>query len=313
VRCLSGFDSWPPPTDRASGISVATKHHLRGEMTIYYEDLYPLVQPLHQHPRRAHGVPTKEELEKRPSLLMSVKQTIGSAFWRKKPAPTDVLTASPAASTTPLPPQSGVTSPHVAIQVDVTSPQASGSGAYGTFSDQGTPKATRAQLHPTTSESSLASTSSSDSYDDDTTPLLPSALSEAERRKLPNIKTDLIAFSSFVGMLAPNRNEGGHHQPTSGPSQQDAPPTPATFIGGLDHDEHDTFVLHADRKHRPRIPGGGENIPLQIIWVIDDWLALCEKRGTVPGTSLGGMIGTISAMEDALGQLEKILMTPLPL
>ncbi|KAL5536205.1 hypothetical protein ACEPAF_26 [Sanghuangporus sanghuang] len=38
--------------------AVAVKHHLRGEMGIYYEDLYPLVEPLHEHLKqdeRHHG------------------------------------------------------------------------------------------------------------------------------------------------------------------------------------------------------------------------------------------------------------------
>ncbi|KAL5510942.1 hypothetical protein ACEPAG_4699 [Sanghuangporus baumii] len=39
--------------------AVAVKHHLRGEMDIYYEDLYPLVEPLHERSKqdeRHHGI-----------------------------------------------------------------------------------------------------------------------------------------------------------------------------------------------------------------------------------------------------------------
>ena len=67
------------------------------------------------------------------------------------------------------------------------------------------------------------------------------------------------------------------------------PPLSATGESILDdasvmHEDPVDYVSHYDRKHRPRIPGGGENIPLQILWCLSDWLATCEQRGTVPGT-----------------------------
>jgi len=46
--------------------------------------------------------------------------------------------------------------------------------------------------------------------------------------------------------------------------------------------------------------------------MLSDWFAVLEERGTVPGTSLGGMIGTIAALEDCLSAAEKTLTTPLP-
>ena len=42
------------------------------------------------------------------------------------------------------------------------------------------------------------------------------------------------------------------------------------------------------------------------------YLATIEDRGTVPGMSLGPMIGTLQGLEDSLMNLEKILTTPLP-
>ncbi|KAH7101414.1 Bestrophin, RFP-TM, chloride channel-domain-containing protein [Auriculariales sp. MPI-PUGE-AT-0066] len=290
--------------------AVATKHHLRGEMTIFYEDLYPLVQPLHNHPRR-EGAPAQDDDEptKRPSLL----SRIGSVFKRQSTSDNSrpaVLTASPSASTSALPPQSGS---HVAIQVESPQPTSSRGNGYGTFkvdSVPGSPATAKPHLHPTASEDSLFSTTTASSDEDDEhRPLLPASLNPADRNKLPQIKTELVAFSSFVNMLTPN---GQAQHPHPGAASGSAPPTPVTAIPGLDFTEEDTYVQHTDRKHRPKIPGGGENIPLQILWVIDDWFSLCEKRGTVPGTSLGTMIGTLGAVEDSLGQLEKILMTPLP-
>jgi len=65
-------------------------------------------------------------------------------------------------------------------------------------------------------------------------------------------------------------------------------------------------------KHRPRVAGDGENLPLEILRCLSEWFAVLEDRGTVPGTSLGGMIGLIGAFEDSLSTMERILTTPLP-
>jgi predicted membrane chloride channel (bestrophin family) len=65
-------------------------------------------------------------------------------------------------------------------------------------------------------------------------------------------------------------------------------------------------------KHRPLVAGGGENIPLEIVRSLSDWIATLENRGTVPGPALGGMHGCLTTFEDSLGVLERILTTPLP-
>jgi putative membrane protein len=61
------------------------------------------------------------------------------------------------------------------------------------------------------------------------------------------------------------------------------------------------------------IAGGGSNIPLEILRTLSEWFGMLEERGTVPGTTLGGMIGLLGALEDSLTVLERILTTPLPL
>lgn len=102
-----------------------------------------------------------------------------------------------------------------------------------------------------------------------------------------------------------------------------------------------------ESKRRPRVAGGGENIPLQITRCLSEWYSVLEERGTVPGmfdmigliamftpllgTSLGSLIGALMNLEDSLTckqsssdmsspkltsetiALEKILTTPLPL
>lgn len=61
------------------------------------------------------------------------------------------------------------------------------------------------------------------------------------------------------------------------------------------------------------IAGGGGNIPLEVIRCLSEWFGMLEERGTVPGTTLGGMIGLLSGLEDSLTTMERILTTPLPL
>jgi putative membrane protein len=56
----------------------------------------------------------------------------------------------------------------------------------------------------------------------------------------------------------------------------------------------------AGAKRRPRVAGGGENIPLEITRSMSTWMAALEERGTVPGTTMGTMIGTVAAFEDSL-------------
>jgi ion channel-forming bestrophin family protein len=53
-------------------------------------------------------------------------------------------------------------------------------------------------------------------------------------------------------------------------------------------------------KSGPRLAGGGENVPLDVLRVLAEWLSVLESRGTVPGSGLGGMYGSISSFEDSL-------------
>lgn len=56
----------------------------------------------------------------------------------------------------------------------------------------------------------------------------------------------------------------------------------------------------------------GSSLPLELLGVMSSYLATIEDRGTVPGMSLGPMIGSVQGLEDSLTTLEKILTTPLP-
>lgn len=123
---------------------------------------------------------------------------------------------------------------------------------------------------------------------DPNAPLLPSTI---HRKSRVSIYTDLVPFSSWWSAFA-NIFRRKKTLVEGAPGQ-----TPTADGSG---------------KHVV-IAGGGGNIPLEIIRTLSEWMAALEERGTVPGTTLGGMIGLLSALEDSLTLLERILTTPLPL
>ena len=72
-------------------------------------------------------------------------------------------------------------------------------------------------------------------------------------------------------------------------------------------------------KHRPRVAGGGENLPLEILRSLSIWLSVLDERGVVTGMLssrcgtisnmlkevvlgpvLGGMYGCLASFEDSL-------------
>ncbi|KAF9066766.1 Bestrophin, RFP-TM, chloride channel-domain-containing protein, partial [Rhodocollybia butyracea] len=69
---------------------------------------------------------------------------------------------------------------------------------------------------------------------------------------------------------------------------------------------------NSEHKYRPSVAGEGDNLPLEILRCLSEWCSVLEYRGTVPGTSMGSIIGCISTFEDDLSVVEKILTTPLP-
>jgi predicted membrane chloride channel (bestrophin family) len=86
-----------------------------------------------------------------------------------------------------------------------------------------------------------------------------------------------------------------------------------------DVERNGSSSIRPKRKWRgPTYPGitcvidKGDVLPLEILCHISNWFAVLEDRGTVPGSSLGTMIGTIGALEDTLSGLERIITTNLP-
>jgi len=56
----------------------------------------------------------------------------------------------------------------------------------------------------------------------------------------------------------------------------------------------------------------GENLPEEVLRCLSEWISVLEERNTVPGSSLGSLLGGIQTFEISLTMLEHILTTPLP-
>ncbi|GJE97567.1 Bestrophin, RFP-TM, chloride channel-domain-containing protein [Phanerochaete sordida] len=242
--------------DLIEAFSVAVKHHLRGEKGIYYQDLYPLVKPLHDHSNH-HRQPTKPlgPSEREPTVTI------------RQPA-------------------------HIS---DPVIPPINGYGAT---------KMSRPGNHSHTSHFSVSSHSSDA---DEHSPLLPGMLAAAKQGLVGNVSSDLIPFAGLVSDLAACFRRDARTAPPAGDVEAAEQMREADALGGMS-ERH--YWTHA--KHRPRIAGGGQNVPLQIVRCLSTWLSVCEERGCVPGTTLGNMFGCLSAFEDSLANMEKILTTPLP-
>ncbi|KAH7929548.1 hypothetical protein BV22DRAFT_1102358 [Leucogyrophana mollusca] len=229
--------------DLVEGFVVALKHHLRGELGIYYEDLYHLVHSLHDHHQSHSG-----------------RHAVNKPSSHSHP---DTLSSS--TSTALLAPQTQPTDPYI-LPIN----------AYGTFD----PSSTTATL--VRRPSSISSSSSNM----DEHPLLPSN-APAKSTIISRVSADLIPFESFF------RAAGRWFKRVFGLRGEGTEP-----------------LTHF--KHRPRVAGGGQNLPLEILRCLSEWVSVLEDRQSVPGTSLGSLCGCIASLEDSLSVLEKILTTPLP-
>ncbi|KAI0364984.1 hypothetical protein BV20DRAFT_789411 [Pilatotrama ljubarskyi] len=338
------------------GFVVAVKHHLRGEMGIYYEDLYPLVKPLHNHP---HHQKRKPSLTRAPAEEPHI--TVSSPHDLR---PLSLAPAPPAASSSQPPAHShSPPQPHAFLTSDPDpghNPVIPPINAYGTFNPPSLhipppsifPSANsivaRPALPAARPSSSSASLSSASSDQADRRPLLPGAVpAGAGRRGLcGSVAADLVPFGTFwrsVGFvlgwrrrarvrvrMGAGQGEGAgegegegrwvdvEEEEEAGPPRhpgENGAPAPASES---DSQSHTTLVDTSERlglthaKHRPRLAGGGENLPLEILRALSVWVSVLDERGVVPGAALGGMYGCLAAFEDSLCTLERILTTPLP-
>lgn len=306
--------------DLALGFAVALKHHLRGEMGIYYEDLYSLVKPLHNHPHHRRHSPRDDQQPR-----------------------------ANGDSQTPMSPEQ-VHSPDDAAGASLD-PFIPPINAYGTFSAQ------HLLSHRASSSSFSSVVSGHDS--DENHPLLPGRAARNRSSIIGAVSSDLIPFGdeagalltafgralmwpfAFLGRHTRTRSDeenlvgvavveegiygdGGEQgvpvafgeEASAGGVQRKfskEPRVTVTVAGrGIVPAESTDASRMTHAKHRPRVAGGGQSLPLEIIYALSTWMSVLEERESVPGSSLGGMMGALAGLEDALGALERILTTPLP-
>jgi len=278
--------------DLIEGFAVSLKHHIRGELGIYYEDLYHLIRPMHDHDHSADDRHTQEAMT--------------SAL------PTPRKAQRITTRTVISPPHTEASFPQGSCLNADCDPIIPPINAYGTFDPQklsGEPSSSthRSLRHSPSQASHLSSISAQSQHQ----PLLPSSQPPINENVMDQVSRDLIPFAGTISMLrrqfAPpplevlppgfSEVEAGHG--SSGPQSN-----LRQWQGPVHEGRH--------MKHRPKVAGSGENLPLEIVRCMSEWCSVLEDRGTVPGTSMGLIIVTISAFEDSLSALERILTTPLP-
>lgn len=268
--------------DMIHGFSVAVKHHLRGELGIYFEDLYQLIRPLHDHVHTADDSAVQDVMStEHPEPRKGMRITTQTALTQHAPIQISTTPASP-------PPNSSSKAPQLERR------HSEPDGSYGTFASN----LETNQLHRSPSTQSFASKISDPGMRQ---PLLPPSQPPPDE-VFNKVDTDIMPFARLFTLLKrafkPKRIE------LASPEIEQGNPDLRQWRGPVDSGMH--------MKHRPRVAGGGENLPLEVIRCLSEWFSVLEDRGTVPGTSMGTMVGTLAAFEDSLTGLERILTTPLP-
>lgn len=300
--------------DLVLAYAVALKHHLRGELGIYYQDMYHLVPNMHEH--------VNAQLEP------IIPPQSGSSY----PEP---LQQSPTSQPqSQRHPRSRTASTSNTLPPDPYIPPIN---AYGTFRSGSTSTSHRSGKRVRWGYDSDSDSSDSERCHEATALLPSSSYTPGQSGFLSKVAFDLLPFSYTVSATrqwlqrrgTPGNSardvENGLGRPAH-PRRADS--TASTASSGSEGEggvqriwrshhaggrgTHD--ALRVGGKHHPRVVGGtrGENLPLDVLRALSIWLSTLEGRGSVPGTTMGGMFGCVTALEDSLCSLEKILTTPLP-
>ncbi|KAJ6482961.1 Bestrophin, RFP-TM, chloride channel-domain-containing protein [Mycena vitilis] len=256
--------------DLVLGFAVSLKHHIRGELGIYYDDLYHLVRPLHDH---THSVKQQERHNNQAALAVT-----------PRPNPRVTSASHLPLSTTPPPPSTSSGPPK--------GPLLPAGNVYGTFDPSRTGSHTSLKHH-------LHRQSSRDSASSQHERLLPGANPTGEDSG--EVAADLIPFAGVFSSLRLWLHRKFGKKEAIIPQYQGGPP--ARKWAGPRHPD----VKLLKMKHE-----AGENLPEEVLRCISEWCSVLEDRNTVPGGSLGSIMGGIAAFEGSLATLEHILTTPLP-
>ncbi|KAJ7062897.1 UPF0187-domain-containing protein [Mycena amicta] len=239
--------------DLIEAYAVALKHHLRGEVGIYYEDLYDLVRPLHDftnpdipRPTVASAVPPTPPPVVPPSgpadsaSTSAISTTTSATLQRTKP---NKLTKRP---------------PHNPSQISIHQP-----------------------LLPARNHSLIA-----------------------EDGVFRRVNPDLVPFAGVASAISGwfRRFWKENKQDSDNQRTRDRSSRMRAWSGPVH--PHGPEELEDFQK--------GENLPEEVLRCLSEWVSVLEERGTVPGASLGSILGGIQAFEVSLATLEHILTTPLP-
>jgi ion channel-forming bestrophin family protein len=256
--------------DLVLGFAVALKHHIRGELGIYYDDLYHLVRPLHDH---THSVKQQERYDAATAAAVAPRSNRVTSSSHLPLAKTP-----PPPSTSSGPPKGPALLP--------------AGNVYGTFDPS------RTGSH-TSLKHSLHRSPSHDSNTSHHQPLLPGSNPMGEGAS--DVAADLIPFAGVFSSIRMWFHSKFGKQQAIIPQYNGGPP-PRKWAG----------PIHPDAKLMKIKTEKGENLPEEVLRCISEWCSVLEDRNTVPGGSLGGIMGGVAAFEGSLATLEHILTTPLP-
>ncbi|KAJ7098967.1 Bestrophin, RFP-TM, chloride channel-domain-containing protein [Mycena epipterygia] len=260
--------------DLVEAFAVALKHHLRGEVGIYFQDLYHLVRPLHDVGTRSSSISSPHLIQFLPRQFQDPSD----------PHPT-VASAAPAAPTSTSMSTSTSTSAGPSSST-LAPPSASASGVSTSTSTSPSPQthAAKRPAAPAPAPGTNSGAAASDTSLHHHQALLPASNPAPEQGVLRRVSPDVIPFAGvFTGVAAWVRGFWAQRK--------------AEVEG---------------RRSRVRVFFMGENLPEEVLRCLSEWISVLEERGTVPGTSLGSMLGGIQTFEISLATLEQILTTPLP-
>ncbi|KAF8630547.1 hypothetical protein AX15_002849 [Amanita polypyramis BW_CC] len=270
--------------DLTEGFSIALKHHLRGELGKHYEDLYHLIKPLHNHghatsDRRTQRVLTAHSPAPYRRYLISAESAKSQLLSEPVLAPSSVPTSSPT---------------HFKYMNRDWDPIIPPINAYGTFDPR------RARVNPevgstrSSSRESLTSTSSSMTEDRS---LLPANPSQSINRSLwGQVSGDLVPFSGLFNLVALKlglRRSPSNHVVFPVSKRSFSTVQSLSNVNGeaggtstrpMRYTWHGPVHEGVSFKHRPRVAGGGQNLPLDILRRLSEWMSELEDRETVPGT-----------------------------
>ncbi|KAJ6612378.1 hypothetical protein B0H10DRAFT_2052682 [Mycena sp. CBHHK59/15] len=270
--------------DLTEAFAVALKHHLRGELGIYYEDLYDLIKPLHDF---EHGTAPTVASAAPPLVSSPTDSTATSA--PTPPTAAGTYGTFPTASSASTSTSASSTSTATLKPTSHASKRPSPTPAQST-----TATATEPAPAPSASTTSLRR------------PLLPASNPTHEGGALlGRVAPEMIAFAGVFTSLARFFAEFRHAKHEGG--EGGVKGKVKKLKNKVKHATH-TWAgpIHAEADLAEYEKG--ENLPEEVLRVLSEWVSVLEVRGSVPGASLGNILAGIQQFEMSL-----TCAVPLPL